>query len=161
MASTEENPKSVFHQLPRKDLAKFNVNERSSSESVAEFLLRNRITPEEIAWLERQPVCGEPSLRRLRTELAAAGFQDIGLQLSDDRMDIEFGVGLTPLVKADDSESLLRLWIQVFRAAGFCVGFAELGITTVAGPFISGDALVAPIDVLARLGAPDVLEGDH
>jgi hypothetical protein len=153
-----ENPRSVFRQLPRKYLTKFKTNERSASESIADFVARNRITPEEIAWVQRQPLYGQPSLRRLRAELLAEGFQDIRFQLSDDLVDITFDVRLTTQVKAQDSKSLLRLWIRIFRAAGFCVGFSELGITNVEGPIISGITLTASLDPPAQPGTAIELE---
>jgi hypothetical protein len=154
----KENPRSVFRQLPRKDLTKFKMNERGASESIADFVARIRITPEEIAWVQGQPLYGQPSLRRLRAELLAEGFEDIRFQLSDDRVDITFDVRLTAQVEAQDLESLLRLWIRIFRAAGFCVGFSELGITNVDGPIISGITLTTSLDPPAPPGIAIELE---
>ena len=100
-------------------------------------------------------------IRQLRAGLADAGFADIRLKLSEDRADIKFRVGLTVRVMPDDSESLIRLWVQIFRAAGFGIGFPELGITHVDGPLIWGAAWTAPIEQVARLGAPAALEHDR
>ena len=103
MPLRKESPKSVFRRLPRNNLAKFKVNVRGASESTKEFLARNRITSEEMAWTQRQPVYGPPSLRRLRAGLTGAGFADIWLKLSEDRADIKFRGGLTARVTPDDS----------------------------------------------------------
>ena len=76
-------------------------------------------------------------------------------------MHIEFWVGLTAQVQPDDTESLIRCWIQIFRAAGFGIGFPELGITNVDGPVISAAAWTLPIEQVPRQGAPAELEHDR
>ena len=104
---------------------------------------------------------GPPSLRRLRAGLTGAGFADIWLKLSEDRADIKFRGGLTARVTPDDSKLLIRLWVQIFRAAGFGIGFPELGITNVDGPVISGAAWTASIEQVARQRAPAELQHDR
>jgi hypothetical protein len=154
--ATDENPKTVFRRLPRKNLANFRVNGRGASESIAEFVARSRLTLEEIEWAERQPVNGAPSLRRLRTGLANAGFADIKLELGADREVLRFAVRLTPQVAAEDGDELLRLWVSVFRAAGFRIGFEEIGIDAVEGPIVSGGTLTGPINEICEQGAPAI-----
>jgi hypothetical protein len=160
MPTTEENPKTVFRKLPRKNLANFRLRERGASESFAEFLARNRITDEEIAWVDRQPVQGAPSLRRLRAQLEQARFAGIELDLYAGGEALDFKLRLTPQVAAEDGDSLVRLWIRLFRAAGFEVGFSELGISSVDGTLISGKTLTGPIDQVAERGAP-AIELEH
>jgi hypothetical protein len=109
MPATLENPKAVFRKLPRKRLANFRVNERAASESIANFVARSRLTHEQVAWAQNQPVQGRPDLNRLRIGLARAGFEDIKLQLSDHGESLSFTVRLTAKVSAEDSDSLVRL----------------------------------------------------
>ena len=104
---------------------------------------------------------GLPGLREFRTGPAGAGFADIWLQLSRGRADIKFRVRFTAQAKPHDSESLIRHWIQNFRAAGFRIGFPELGITNVDGPVISGAAWTASIEQVARQRAPAELQHDR
>jgi hypothetical protein len=85
-----------------------------------------------------------------------AGFAAVWLQLVDDREQIEFRGRLTDKVSAEGSESLLRLWIQVLRGAGFRVGFEELGITQADGTLITGRSFTAPIAEVAAHGAPEI-----
>jgi len=61
-----EQPKSMFLKLPRIDLENFVVNERREDETTTGFIERNRITDEQLPWVEAQPMCGKPSLRRFR-----------------------------------------------------------------------------------------------
>jgi hypothetical protein len=160
MPATEENPKTVFRKLPRKNLANFRLRERGASESFAEFLARNRITDEEIAWVQSQPVVGAPSLRRLRAKLGQAGFAAIKLDLYASGEVLDFKVRLTPQVMAEESDSLVRLWIRIFRESGFNVGFCEVGISNVDGTLFSGLTLTGPIDQVAEHGAP-AIELEH
>lgn len=102
MPATRENSKAIFRRFPRKNLANFRVNERGSSESIAQFVARSRLTREEIEWAERQSVNGAPSLRRLRTGLANAGVIDIKLELGADGKVLRFAVRLTPQAAAED-----------------------------------------------------------
>ena len=149
-AATEENPKTVFRKLPRKNLANFRLNERAASESIANFVARSRLTHEEVAWAQNQPVQGRPDLNRLRIGLARAGFEDIELQLCGHGESLSFTVRLTGQVSADDSNSLVRLWITTFRCAGFRIGFEEIGITDVDGPLISGTTWTGPLEEVAE-----------
>ena len=151
-----EEPKSTLLKLPRIDLGNFTVNGRRADETIAEFIERNRITDEQLAWVEAQPLRGKPSLRRLRAAFAGAGFEDISLQLSDDHQDLEFRVRLTPNVNAEDSESLVRLWIKILRSSGFCVGFSEAGITDLAGAVAHGTTLTDNSERLYHNGAPAI-----
>ena len=160
MNLASENPKAVFWKLPRKNLANFRIDTRREGESIAEFVARSVLTPEQITCVESQPVRGTPNLRRLRGELQDAGFADIRLDLRAGGESLTFKVRLTPQVMADDSDSLLRLWIGLFRAAGFRVGFSEIAITAVDGPQISGGTLTGPIDEVAEHGAP-AIELEH
>ena len=160
MDATEENPKAVFFRLPRKDLANFRLRERAASESIAEFLARNRITAEEIAWAQSLPVNGRPDLNRLRDGLARAGFEHIKFQLSAQRERLSFTVRLTAKVSAEDSDSLVRLWITTFRCAGFLIGFEEIGVSNMVGPLISGTTWTAPMEEVAEGRAP-AIELEH
>ncbi len=135
---------------------KFRPNGRGEAETVQELVKRNRLTPEQTAWPQTQPVRGTPSLQRLSMALADAGFDDIHLRLSGDGEDVSFKVRLTERVMAQDSDALLRLWITTFRQAGFPIGFEEIGIIDVDGTLISGQALVGPIDEIAEHGAPQI-----
>ena len=156
MPATRENPKAVFRRLPRKNLANFRVNARGASESIAQFVARSRLTRAEIEWAERQPVEGAPSLRRLRAGLANAGVVDIKLELRADREVLQFAVRLTPQAAAEDGDELLRLWVRVLRAAGFRVGFEEIGIGAVDGPIISGATLTGQINEIGEHAAPAI-----
>lgn len=42
------------------------------------------------------------------------------------------------------------------RAAGFRIGFEEIGIAAVDGPIISGGALTGPINEICEHGAPAI-----
>ena len=162
MAATEENPKAVFRKFPRKDLDRFRLHERGASESIAEFVARSRITPAEVAWLDCQPVHDAPSLRRLRANLAEAGFVDIRLGLRPTGEEMAFQVRLTHQVDAEDSQSFLRLLVRALRTAGFQVGFSEVGIVNVDGAVISCYALTAPLCQIMEHGAPAIeLERDR
>jgi hypothetical protein len=160
MPSTKENPKSVFGRLPRKDLSRFGVNERGTGESIEEFVARSRLTPAEVAWVDRQPVHGAPSLRRLRANLAEAGFADIRLGLNPSGEELVLQVRLTHEVDAEDSQSFLRLLVRALRAAGFGVGFSEVGIVNVDGAVIGCYALTGPFIEIMEHGAP-AIELEH
>lgn len=162
MSSTAENPKSVFGLLPRKDLTRFKVNERGVGESIEDFLARSRLTPEEVAWVGRQPVHGAPSFRRLRANLAEGGFADIRLGLRPSGEEMVLQVRLTHQVDAEDSQSFLRLLVRALRAAGFRVGFSEVGIVNVDGAVIGCYALTGPTIEIMEHGAPAIeLENDR
>ncbi len=135
---------------------KFKTNCKAKLETVQDFVKRCRLTPEDIHWPHTQPVAGKPELDRLRTMLAKAGFTDINLKLSDNKQDLSFEVRLTAQVNAEGNDALLRLWITAFRAAGFPVGFEEIGITDVDGNLISGHTLTGPIAEIAEHGAPRI-----
>jgi hypothetical protein len=135
---------------------KFGPNCKAQSESIAEFVARSRLTPEEIAWTQSQPVHGRPDLDRLRAELAKAGFEDIEIEPSADRERLSFRMRLTERVVAEDNDALLRSWITALRSAGFRVGFEEVGVADVEGNFISADALTAPLEEICEQGAPHV-----
>lgn len=130
--------------------AKFEASHRREAETVQEFVQRSKLTPEQIAWTESQPVVGEPSLPRLRAVLADAGFADIQLTLSSAGEDLSFSMRVTERVEARDTESLFRLWISTFRAAGYPIGYQEIGIANVRGDLIGGHALTAPLEELGR-----------
>jgi hypothetical protein len=157
-----EDPKAIFFErLPRIKLENFRLDERRVDETIAEFVERNRITDAELSWLEGQPLCGEPSLKRLRAAFAGAGFQDISLHLHEHRDTLEFRVRLTAQVGVADSEQLLRLLIRLARSAGFRVGFCELGIRELDGTFIHGSTLTDDMDLLFERGAPMIEQDGH
>ena len=161
-AATEENPKAIFRSLPRKNLGRFGPNVRRESESISEFVARSRITPAEVAWVDRQPVHDTPSLRRLRANLADAGFADIRLGLYPSGEEMAFQVRLTHRAAAEDSQSFLRLLLRALRAAGFRVGFSEVGIAYVDGAVIGCYALTGPLIEIMEHGAPAIeLERDR
>jgi hypothetical protein len=160
MVATKENPRAVFRKFPRRDLERFKVNERAASASVADFLARSRITPAEVAWLDRQPVYGTPSLPRLRAKLVERGFVGIRLEVIADGLDLDVQVRLTAQVDVDDTESLLRLLITQFRSAGFRVGFSEMSIVNVDGPVISCHTATGPMEELVAQGPP-AIELEH
>ncbi len=134
----------------------FQPNVRRETETVQRFLERNALTAEEVAWQQALPVVGNPSLRRLHAALAEAGFADIELRLSADQQDLSFNVRVTDQVAAQDSDSLLRSWIIALRAAGFRVGFEEIGISDAEGSLVYGQALTGPIAEIAEHGAPPI-----
>jgi hypothetical protein len=142
MAMTDEAPRD------------FRPNSRSESEIVHGFLERTALTPEEVAWQQALPVVGSPSPRRLRAALAEAGLADIDPRLSAEGQDLSFKMRVTDRVGAHDSDSLVRLWIAAFRAAGFRVGFKEVGIIGADGSAVYGQALTGPIAEIAERGAP-------
>ncbi len=142
--------------LPHIQSGRFGANERAKGETIAEFVARSRLSPEEIAWAQDQPVHGCPDLNRLRGELAKAGFNDIDLQLSADRERFSFKMRLTERVFAEDNGALLRSWITALRSAGFRVGFAEVGVADVEGKFISGETLTGPVAEICEHGAPHI-----
>jgi len=129
-------------------IAKFEVNQRRGGETVREFIERSKLTPEEIAWVQAQPVVGDPSVDRLRTALADEGFEDIELNLCNDWEDLSFTMRVSQRVAAQHSESLLKLWITSFRSAGFPIGYQEIGITDVQGDLVGGRSLTAPLEEL-------------
>lgn len=88
--------------------------------------------------------------------MADAGFADIEVQLSADRQDVSFNVRFTERVAAKDYEALLRLWITAFRAAGFRVGFEEIGIADADGTLVYGTTLTGPIAEVAECGAQQI-----
>ena len=157
---TKENPKSILSRLPRRDLSRFGPNVRAEGETIAAFVARGRLTTAQMAWANAQPVFENPDLNRLRAELVIAGFMDIVLRLDDDHQVLEFSLRLTGQVEDEDNETLLRLWITIFRSAGFRVGFEEIGIVGVDGPLISGCTLTGPIEEVAEHGAP-VIQLEH
>jgi hypothetical protein len=156
----QENPTAIFRSLPRKNLGRFGPNVRRESESISEFVARSGITPAEVAWVDRQPVHGAPSLRRLRANLAEAGFADIRLRLHPSGEEMVLQVRRTHRVDAEDSQSFLRLLVRTLRAAGFQVGFSELGIVNVDGAVISCYAPTAPLCQIMEHGAP-AIELEH
>jgi hypothetical protein len=151
-----EDPKSFFLRLPRIRRGRFGPNERAVGETIAEFVARSRLTPQEIAWAQSQPVQGRPDLNRLRIELEDAGFTHIDLRLSEDREILRFKVRLSARVGAADNDGLLRVWITRFRRAGFEVTFVEVGIDAVDGQAISGSTLTGPLDAVCQQGAPAI-----
>jgi hypothetical protein len=131
-------------------------NRKAESESIAQSIARSRLTPEEIAWAQSQPVNGRPNLNRLCAELAKAGFEDIEIDPSADRERLSFKMRLTERVVAQNNDSLLRSWITALRSAGFQVGFEEVGVADVEGNLISGDTLTGPIAEICEHGAPQI-----
>ena len=120
------------------------------------FVARQRLSPEQLAWAQRQPVRGRPSLKRLRAVLAKVGFENIALELGENRDLLTFSVRVAERVTAVDNDSLLRLWITTFRLAGFAVGFEEIGIGGLDANLISGCTLTGPINVVCEHGAPPI-----
>jgi EAL domain-containing protein (putative c-di-GMP-specific phosphodiesterase class I) len=142
--------------LKTKTVTNFHPNERADHETIAEFLARSRLSPEQIEWAQSQPVHGRPDLDRLRAELAKVGFDDIDLQLSADRERLSFKMRLTERGVAEDNDALLRSWIMALRSAGFRVGFEEVGVADVEGDLISGNALTGPLAEICEQGAPHI-----
>ncbi len=151
-----EQLKRTFWKLPRLKLENFTINQRGANETIAEWMERNRVTDEEYAWVRAQPLCGEPSLKRLRVAFTRAGFLDVWLDLHEDGETLEFRVRLTAQVGVANSAELLRLWIQILRRSGFRVGFCEVGMTDIDGAIVHGHSLTDNIDVLYDNGPPNI-----
>lgn len=113
-------------------------------------MIPKRLTPEEIAWTNQQPVAGKPSVTRLRAELNAAGWRPVELVLHPDGESMEFRLERGPAVRHLDREQTLRQLIKTFRGSGFEVGFVELGIADFDDKFVSGFSLVAPLEMIAE-----------
>lgn len=110
------------------------------------------LTPEEIAWTNRQPVSGKPSLTRLRTALETAGLRPVELALDDDGENVEFRLERGPAVRQLDREQTLRMLITTFRRSGFEVGFVELGVADFDDQSVYGMSLVAPLEQVCEYG---------
>lgn len=143
-----ENPQAVFANFPRIDLARFVSNQPGEPETFEQFFERTKIIPEDLAWLALQPICGDRSVERAQSHLADAGFADIHFRLPVEGHYLEFNCRLTPQVQAVDRESLVRLLIQVFRSAGYPIGFSEVGITGLEGAVVSGMAMTVSTEEL-------------
>jgi hypothetical protein len=156
--SEPETPKGIFARLPRpKDPkqfetkpARFEVNQRREGETIAAFVQRSALTPEESAWGTSQPVVGQPCLTRLRTALTETGFEVLELTPSDDGDDLDFRLRVTERVAAPDSKALLRTWVRALRASGYEVGLDGVGIRDVDGDIVTGRSLTAPHEELYR-----------
>jgi len=113
-----------------------------------------RISPEETAWTQAQPVVGSPSHTRLVGALRTAGWEPLELALSDDGEFVTFrlrrnvGQSQTP----NGREDSLRTLIRAFRQAGFHVGYTEVGIDTFDGEHLTGGSLVGPLEQVCEHG---------
>ena len=111
------------------------------------------ITLEEMAWVQRQAVTGNPSVTRLRAALTTAGWHPLELVLVADRECIDFRLERGDAVRGLDKEQSLRGLIRIFRSAGFEVGFSELCIAEFYTTQLSGSSLVAPLQEICAGGA--------
>lgn len=156
-----EDPKSTFRQFPRLDPEMFKVNERPADVSIADWIQRNRITDEEREWVAAQPLCGRPSLKRLRATFQDAGFEDIDFELKENREDLNFSMRLTAKAGVADSEQLLQVWIRILRCAGFDAGYSEVGFRGLDGAVLRGSTFTDTIDNVCENGPPIIeLEND-
>ena len=117
--------------------------------------LNKRLTPvsqDDRRWVAAQPVIGTPSLKRLRAALAAEGWRPVELVLSDDQELINFHLERGQPVRAMSREQSLRGLIQVFRSAGFDVGFSEVCVDDLDDHFMRGASLTAPVNQICETG---------
>jgi hypothetical protein len=110
-----------------------------------------RVTEEEMAWTQAQPVVGAPSLSRLAAALRTAGWEPLELVLSNDGESLEFSLRGQSRV-AVERKNALRTLIGVFRQAGFRVGFTEVAIDFFDGERLTGVSLVAPLEHVCEHG---------
>jgi len=114
------------------------------------------VTPEQIDWVNRQPIVDTPSLPRLRAALAAAGLHPVELMLNSDGETLTLWLNQIDGMRGLDQEQRLRKVIKIFRSAGFAVGHTELGIEVIDGMIVSINSLVAPLGIVCTKGAVPV-----
>lgn len=110
------------------------------------------LTPEEIAWTNRQPVVGTPSIKKLRGALEAAGLRPVELTLHPDGENFEFWLERGPAARQLDREQTLRQLIAIFRRSGFEVGFVELAVADFDDQSVYGSTLIGPLDLICTHG---------
>jgi hypothetical protein len=114
------------------------------------------LTAEAIAWTERQPVVGDPSLTRLRTVLMRTGLNPIQVTVEDHGETVEFYLLRTAgLVELND-DLMTRLLISVMRRSGFNVGFSEVAIVDMNESVVNGLTYTARLQQLFDIGPPPV-----
>jgi hypothetical protein len=114
-----------------------------------------KVTAAELAWQQKQPVVGPPSLPRLRAALKQAGFERVRLKLDANHEGLAFALRPGTLAGQPVRDRLLKLLIRTFRSAGFDIGWSELAVHST-GTSIIGATLTGPIDEVAEDGAPAI-----
>ena len=114
------------------------------------------LTAEEIAWTERQPVVGDPSLTRLRTALRRAGLTPVEIEIEDEGETLTFRLRRSAGLQELDRRLMLRLLISVLRRAGFEVGYSEVFLDNMDDVVVTGQTYTAPLSQLFYIGPPPV-----
>ena len=116
-----------------------------------------RITAQEEAWVQSQPIIGDPILTRLHRELRRAGFIERELALTDGGEGLELRLVRSAGLQELNHDLMTRLLISVLRRAGFEVGFSEVAILDMDDERVDGFSYVAPLDQLFH-GRPPQIE---
>ncbi len=110
------------------------------------------ITPEELVWVQSQPVVGRPGMNRLTAALEAAGLKPVELVMHDEGERVNFNLVRIDAVRRLDSEQTLRRLIAIFRGAGFDVGLSEVGIADFDQQTLFGSTLTGPVNEICEQG---------